>query len=120
MCGASVAAVRPVVTASDTDVVIPPEVAGLRHLVRVALPPAIAIVGVLPVISGRNAEPGESLAGAVAGAGFLTWAVVFAVVAWLRYREIARAWWKRTQDTAELERKLQAERKQARRAGAGS
>jgi hypothetical protein len=120
VCGAAVAAVRPVVTASDTDVVIPPEVAGLRHLVRVALPPAIAIVGVLPIISGRNAEPGESLAGTVAGAGFLTWAVVFAVMAWLRYREIARAWWRRTQATAELERTLQAERRAARRAGAGS
>ncbi len=85
-------------TSSTTNQeILPPEVAGMRVVVRAVWPLVVAVVGTLPVLAARaalDADASEVAAALQAGMGVAL--VVALVVAWVRYREPAKAWWRRT------------------------
>jgi hypothetical protein len=75
---------------------LPPEVAGMKLAFRTAWPLIVAIIGTLPVVAARRAHTNDSspvAAAAQAGIGALL--VAGMTVAWLRFREPAKAWWRR-------------------------
>ncbi len=76
---------------------VPPEFAGLKIIFRAAGPLLLALAGTAPVIAAaravRAAKPIDPYLAAGAAAGFLVLPVAF-TVAWVRFREPARAWWK--------------------------
>jgi len=76
---------------------LPPEVAGMRVAMRAAWPLIVAVAGSLPVLAARASNnagqsPYQGAVAAVCGVTLL----VLMVVAWVRFRERARAWWART------------------------
>jgi hypothetical protein len=77
----------------------PPEVAGVRLVVRTAWPLVLSIGGTLPVLAARSAaEAGRDPTGAAATAGVAV-AVAFAVIAgWVRQRDALRAAWAQAMD----------------------
>ena len=85
----------------DTWSLMPPEVAGMRLVYRNAWPPAMAIIGTVPVLAARTAaRHGASapLVALAAGGGVL---VLFLLVCgWVRQREHIHAWWRRQMDAA--------------------
>ena len=85
----------------DTWSLMPPEVAGMRLLYRNAWPPALAILGIVPVLAARTAaRHGASapLVALAAGGGVL---VLFVLVCgWVRERDQIHAWWRRQMDAA--------------------
>jgi hypothetical protein len=90
-------------TSSTTNQeILPPEVAGMRVVVRAVWPLVLAAVGTTPVVAARAAADAERpvVAGALQGA-MATALVVGLVVAWVRYREPARAWWRRTLEASQ-------------------
>ncbi|MGH9114832.1 MAG: hypothetical protein ACRDWW_03290, partial [Acidimicrobiales bacterium] len=76
---------------SSTDSMLPPEMAGARAVVRMAWPPLLAIIGVLPVLAVRHPSGhGAATASPVAAVGPWEVLVALLVVAagvWLRKRE---------------------------------
>jgi hypothetical protein len=80
---------------------MPPEVAGMRLLYRTAWPPAMAIIGIVPVLVARAASrhgASAPLVALAAGAGVL---VLFVLVCgWVRERDQIHAWWRRQMDAA--------------------
>ncbi|HEV3227006.1 MAG TPA: hypothetical protein VGZ52_09230, partial [Acidimicrobiales bacterium] len=85
----------------DTWSLMPPEVAGMRIVYRSAWPPAMAVIGIVPVLAARTAArhgvsaPPVALA---AGGGVL---VLFILVCgWVRQRDQIHAWWRRQMDAA--------------------
>ena len=114
----SVVGEEPEPSASDTNQMLPPEVAGLRLMFRTAWPIVVCCLGTLPVIGARTAASRElsPAAGAAQGAmGVLV--IVVLTVLWLRFREPARASWFR-----QMMQESQAEssRRAAARAGGSS
>ncbi len=86
---------------SETVGLVPPEVAGLKIAARTAWPPAMALVGCLPLLVTRAAHDGgypafQPTATAVLGVLVL----VSITAAWVRFREPARAWFRRQMDEA--------------------
>jgi hypothetical protein len=79
----------------------PPEAAGMRLLYRLALPPALAVSGITPVLIARAAlEDGRPPAEAALD-GLLPAAAVFALVGgWVRFRDDIRRWWATQMDQA--------------------
>lgn len=85
----------------DTWTLMPPEVAGMRLAYRTGFPPAMAIIGIAPVLAARtaarNGAPAAPIA-LVAGVGVL---VLFLIVCgWVRQRERMHAWWRAQMDAA--------------------
>ena len=76
---------------------VPPEFAGLKIIFRAAGPLLLALAGTAPVIAAaravRAAKPIDPYVAAGAAAGFLVLPIAF-TVAWVRFREPARVWWK--------------------------
>jgi hypothetical protein len=94
-------------TSSTTNQeILPPEVAGMRVVVRAVWPLVVAVIGTSPVVAARAAEDAEApiVAGALQGAMGVA-LVVALVVAWVRYREPARAWWRRALEEGQAARK---------------
>jgi hypothetical protein len=85
----------------DTWSLMPPEVAGMRLLYRNAWPPAMAILGIAPVLAARTAarhDVSAPLAALAAGGGVL---VLFVLVCgWVRQRDQIHTWWRRQMDAA--------------------
>ncbi|HNH39067.1 MAG TPA: hypothetical protein PK912_11535, partial [Microthrixaceae bacterium] len=85
--GAAVTVVSEVDVSTGDDAVMPPEVAGPRLLFRTVWPPAVAVIGMLPLLAARVAsEAGKDPAAAVT-----TWAIPVVVlgmliVGWVRFR----------------------------------
>jgi hypothetical protein len=80
---------------------LPPEVAGMRLAFRTGWPPALAVIGALPVLAARlaarNNAPAPPAAVAV-GVGVL---VLFVLVCgWLRMRGRIHAWWRAQMELA--------------------
>ncbi|MEY2431144.1 MAG: hypothetical protein QOC92_869, partial [Acidimicrobiaceae bacterium] len=90
----------------DTWSLMPPEVAGMRIVYRTGWPPAMAIIGIVPVLAARtaarNGVPAAPIA-LLAGAGVLALFVI--VCGWVRERERMHAWWRRQMDAAMPPRK---------------
>jgi hypothetical protein len=93
-------------TSSTTNQeILPPEVAGMRVVVRAVWPLVIAVAGTAPVLTARAAEDNglSAVAGALQGAMAAMLAVSL-VVAWVRYREPAKQWWRRTLEESQAAR----------------
>jgi hypothetical protein len=78
----------------DTWSLMPPEVAGMRLVYRTAWPPAMAILGIVPVLAARTAARHGAPAAPVAlaaGAGVLVLFILVCV--WVRERERVHTWW---------------------------
>ena len=74
-------------TSSQTDDLIPPEVAGPRILLRLVIPPAIAVVGSVPVVVAHRAElRGDDPLAAALPAVAAVLLLLALVAGWLRYR----------------------------------
>jgi hypothetical protein len=97
---------------SNTNQLLPPEVAGMRLMVRSVLPVVVCAAGTLPVIAARIADRNgmAPVGGAVQGALGAT-LVIAGTVAWLRYREPAKIWWRNTIKEGQEESKRRAERR---------
>lgn len=72
---------------------LPPEAVGLTSLLRLVLPPALAVVAAVPAIAAHHATATTGPVAAAAGTVAPVLLVVGAVGAWVRWRDRARAWW---------------------------
>jgi hypothetical protein len=99
--GAVISIVMGAPAQSDTALFLPPEVTGMRIAARTAWPPIVSILGCLPVLAARAVANSGSPAfkGAIAGALPIVVVAAF-VVAWVRFRDQAKAWWKAQLATA--------------------
>lgn len=74
--------------------VLIPEVAGMRAVGRLLVPPVMCVIGVLPVLAARNAaHHHKSVLLAAASLEQLVVLVVVFGLAWIRYQEDAHKWW---------------------------
>jgi hypothetical protein len=115
--GAVVSALMGAPAASDeVSAMLPPEFAGMKNVIRAAWPPAIALLGVVPIIAayaavnGGNPPWSAELAGAV---GAVLVSVLVAV--WVRFREDIHDWWKASMEEAKDQRSARDEQKATRR-----
>jgi len=78
-----------------------PEAAGARAMGRLLWPPIIAVIGVLPVLGGRNAWRHHQpiLVGLSTGLQPVIFLVI-GVIVWVRFQEEAHVWFARQMDTA--------------------
>jgi hypothetical protein len=90
---------------SGTDSMLPPELAGIRALVRTALPPLVAFVAVVPVLAGRSPAKGLTAFGGAASVLPEVTLVVALVAGWVRYRQRVAAWWKKAMEEATAARR---------------
>ncbi|MHB1928468.1 MAG: hypothetical protein ACYDEN_08195 [Acidimicrobiales bacterium] len=90
---------------SSSDSLMPPEMAGMRNLLRTIIPPAVAIIGTLPVLAGRHPRAGLGPVGATAS---VLPEIVFAGVlalAWVRYQQRVVEWWRQSMRDAQATRR---------------
>jgi hypothetical protein len=79
----------------DTWSLMPPEVAGMRLVYRTAWPPAMAIIGIVPVLAARTAaRAGAPAAPFALAAGGVVIVLFVIVCGWVRERERVHAWWR--------------------------
>ncbi len=87
VAGAAVTVVSEAILDSTSEAFIPPEVAGPRLLFRTAWPPAIAVIGFVPVLVARAAaEHGRVATTAAVTAGVPVVLLCAAVFGWVRFR----------------------------------
>ncbi len=86
---------------SATDSLMPPEMAGLKNLLRTVLPPAVAVVGVLPVLSGRHPARHLGPVGATAATIPEVLFVALLALSWVRYRDRVVEWWHQSMEEAQ-------------------
>jgi hypothetical protein len=94
-CGASISVVQGAPDPVDTLSMVTPEIAGTRTVLRTALPPAIAVLGLLPLLAARASEQGAQEPPPIAAAmnvGILLSFVVVLVCGYLRFRDEIRQW----------------------------
>jgi hypothetical protein len=98
-CGTAGAVVSTVMGAPEPfkdGQLLPPEVAGMKLAFRTAWPLLVALAGTLPVVTARRAHVnGNSPIPPAVQAGIAALLVAALTVAWLRFREPAKAWWRR-------------------------
>jgi hypothetical protein len=101
VAGASVSVLSGVPTQGDGWSVLPPEVAGMRLLVRSAWPPALAVIGAAPVIAARAAhEHDVDVIGATAAAAAGAVVIALLVFGWIRVRDRVHRWWRAQMEAA--------------------
>ncbi|HLM29817.1 MAG TPA: hypothetical protein VK360_07835 [Acidimicrobiales bacterium] len=106
----SVLSGMPEVAGGDAWSLVPPEVAGMRIVVRAVWPPALATLGTLPVLAARAAADNGRPAASAAGAAAVGVVAVFVLVAgWVRTRDRLHAWWKAAMDQMFPEGKARAQ-----------
>ena len=104
----------------DTWSLMPPEVAGMRLVYRTGWPPAMAIIGIVPVLAARTAARHGAPAAPVALASGGVVLVLFVIVCgWVRERERVHAWWRAQMDAAMPSRSDEAPRDPGSRAQVG-
>jgi hypothetical protein len=90
---------------------LPPEVAGMKIVVRAAWPLIVSMIGTAPVIAAAKAArakpPAPPHALAATAAVFTLLPIAF-TVAWLRFREPAKAWWRASIDQMSQQSKTRA------------
>ena len=78
----------------DLSAMLPPEIAGMKNALRTAWPPALAVLGVMPVLAARVAVEKHV---AITGPAQLTAVAVLVIsvlaAAWVRFRDVIHAWW---------------------------
>ncbi len=101
-CGAAGAIISTAMSAPDPfkdGQLLPPEVAGMKLAFRTAWPLIVALIGTFPVVAARRAVVnGNEPVPVAAQASIAALLVAGLTVAWLRFREPARAWWKSFQE----------------------
>jgi len=89
-CGAVVSVIQGAPDAVDVMAISTPEIAGTRTVIRTAWPPALAVLGTLPILAGRAAELGAGDPPPVEAAGRVLGALLVVVVVfggWVRFRD---------------------------------
>lgn len=90
---------------SERSMLVPPEVSGFGTLVRTALPPAVSVMGTLPLLLVRFAhERGEPLGPVTAQAVVLMLLVAGAVSLWVLRRDDLRRRWREMMAQADAAR----------------
>lgn len=89
---------------NSTDSLMPPEMAGIKNLVRTVLPPAVAIVGVLPVLAGRHPAHHLTPVGAIAAVLPEVLLAGLVAIAWVRYHDRIVEWWRQSMEEAQTMR----------------
>ena len=104
VAGATVSVVAGPASASsggDTWSLMPPEVAGMRLVYRNAWPPAMAIIGIVPILAARTAaRHGASAPLTALAAGGAVLLLFVIVCGWVRQREQIHVWWRKQMDAA--------------------
>jgi hypothetical protein len=80
--------------AGGSNLFLPPEVAGLRAVIRTVWPPVLATVGLLPLLAARHPSAGQSAANLAATADVPVVLLVAAVGAWIRKHDAVHAWFR--------------------------
>lgn len=94
--GAAVSVVQGAPQSVDnTAALLPPEAAGMKVLLRAALPPLVSIAGGLPLLAARRAvlTNGHPVAAAAQAEVGLLMLLAF-VVSYVRFRDAAHVWWR--------------------------
>ena len=119
LAGAVVSAVMGAPAASDEiSAMLPPEFAGMKNLVRAAWPPAIAVLGVVPIVAARaSVNSGNPSGPPETSVAIVAVAVALLVAAWVRYRDDIHEWWKASMAEANEQK---AAREKARNPSKGS
>jgi hypothetical protein len=87
VAGAAVSVVSEPMLDASTEAMIPPEVGGPRVLFRAAWPPAIAVIGLLPVVIAHRAEiNGTPAVPVLLSTAVTVLALGSIVTAWVRFR----------------------------------
>ncbi len=95
LAGAAISVIQgPPPLFSDAGSLMPPEIAGARAVIRLVWPPAVATVGVLPVLAARHLAAGRSPAGVVGGLAIAVLVLVGAVGLWIRHQEAVHEWFR--------------------------
>jgi hypothetical protein len=78
-----------------------PEAAGARAMGRLLWPPIISVLGVLPVVAGRQAaRHGHAVGAATAAAEQLVVFLIAGLAAWVRWQEEAHRWFDQQMEAA--------------------
>jgi hypothetical protein len=97
----SVVSGAPSSAGGDAWSLLPPEVAGMRLAFRTGWPPALAVIGALPVLAARTAARNNMPAAPAAVAAAVGVLVLFVLVcAWVRLRGRIHAWWRAQMELA--------------------
>ncbi|MCU1370099.1 MAG: hypothetical protein JWO77_1293 [Ilumatobacteraceae bacterium] len=94
-CGASVSVIQGAPDPVDTLSMVTPEIAGTRTVIRTAMPPAIAILGVTPLLAARASFLGAQEPPPINAAMSLALPlalVVVLVAGYIRFRDEIRKW----------------------------
>jgi hypothetical protein len=99
--GAALSVLQGIQEPSATWDVAPPEMAGMRSVGRIALPPAVVVIGCLPIVFARSAiDNGGDPFGAAATGAMLALIVTFLAGGWIHQRENIKAWFRMAQEQA--------------------
>lgn len=85
---------------SSTDSLMPPELAGIKSILRMLLPPLIAICGLLPALAGRHPAAGVPPASPVASLVVPVVLLVGLAGMYIRYRANLSKWWREAMEEA--------------------
>jgi len=98
--GGAIGTVGGAVEQSGAWSLVPPEVSGMRNAVRLVWPPALAVIGVLPVLAATRPPEGTTPTLAAASVAALVALLAAGVFAWIRVRDAVRASIARAMETA--------------------
>lgn len=95
LAGAAISVVQgPPPLFSPAGSLMPPEIAGVRAVVRLVWPPLVAIVGFLPAMAARHLAPGRSPAVLTASLAVPVLVLLAAVGLWIRYHDDIHRWFR--------------------------
>jgi hypothetical protein len=99
--GAALSVLQGIQEPSATWDLAPPEMAGMRSVGRIIVPPLVAVVGCLPIVLARSAidNDGDPF-GAAATAALLSLVVTMLAGGWIHQREAIKAWFRMAQEQA--------------------
>jgi hypothetical protein len=86
VAGSAISTVSQVDTGVGNDVLMTPEVAGPRLVIRTAWPPLVAVVGFVPALVAANMGAGDDPSAAAATTALPVLLLVVVVGAWVRFR----------------------------------
>ena len=94
-CGAAISVIQGAPDPVDTLSMVTPEIAGTRTVIRTAMPPAIAILGLMPLLAARASEQGAGDPPPLPAAMNVAIPLLFVVVlvgGYVRFRDEIRTW----------------------------